>query len=311
MNVSNFPASATGALIEGYCTDFADMEFMLTETLEQISARGINIEKSIENLEAIESGMLRVAALIRAAIELRDGQPAVADQQVTEQQVTGQQGDATQAPKQQEEPKKNDAESSLASKLQRNAPPLPEPAAPAPKPEPPKPAPGPIRAADGSADQQGEVSLCGNNISMPIASVFQFLENAKKRGLLTVQLPGETLTFGFSEGLVQVCDSSNRDMGDRLGDILAQSQCRDTVRLIELIEAAAYDGSPELGELLVQEGLASNGQIMDALEEQVRRRYRRACESGQATYEFVDQEIPATDGRIRLSPTELAFESQL
>ena len=293
MNVSNFPASATGALIEGYCTDFADMEFMLTETLEQISARGIDIEKSIENLEAIESGMLRVAALIRATIELRNGQPAVAEQQ--------------------EEPKKNDAESSLASKLQRNAPPLPEPAAPAPKPEPPKPAPapGPIRAADGSADQQGEVSLCGNNISMPIASVFQFLENAKKRGLLTVQLPGETLTFGFSEGLVQVCDSSNRDMGDRLGDILAQSQCRDTVRLIELIEAAAYDGSPELGELLVQEGLASNGQIMDALEEQVRRRYRRACESGQATYEFVDQEIPATDGRIRLSPTELAFESQL
>ena len=52
-------------------------------------------------------------------------------------------------------------------------------------------------------------------------------------------------------------------------------------------------------------------QVTAALEEQVRRRYRRACESGQATYEFVDQEIPATDGRIRLSPTELAFESQL
>ncbi len=170
---------------------------------------------------------------------------------------------------------------------------------------------GPIRAAMDPSDAPGEVSLCGNNMSMPIASVFQFLENAQKHGTLTVQLPGETLTFGFREGLVTMCDSTNRDLGDRLGDILTRTQCHDTVRLVEMIEAAAYEGSPELGELLVQEGLATNGQVMDALEEQARRRYRRACESGQAIYEFLEREVPSTDGRIRLSPMELAFESRL
>ena len=362
MNVSNFPASATGALIEGYRTDVADLEFMLTETLEQVSARGINSEKCLADLEAIEASMLRAAGLIRAAIELSTGQPSpdqsgtqqatspnaaspaqVAQDQVSSDQVSsdqvapspGAQSRGAQSPVASDP--SADAENSLAAKLQRNAPPMPqqggskpttglqaagpqaagpqangEPsAAQNPRGAMDADASGPIRAAMDPSDAPGEVSLCGNNMSMPIASVFQFLENAQKHGTLTVQLPGETLTFGFREGLVTMCDSTNRDLGDRLGDILTRTQCHDTVRLVEMIEAAAYEGSPELGELLVQEGLATNGQVMDALEEQARRRYRRACESGQAIYEFLEREVPSTDGRIRLSPMELAFESRL
>ena len=50
---------------------------------------------------------------------------------------------------------------------------------------------------------------------------------------------------------------------------------------------------------------------MDALEQQVRKRFRRVCSAANASYEFVEGDAARTDGRIRIAPMELTHEPRL
>jgi hypothetical protein len=40
-------------------------------------------------------------------------------------------------------------------------------------------------------------------------------------------------------------------------------------------------------------------------------RFRRACNAEEATYEFIDCTANRTDGRIRITPLELSFKSNI
>ncbi|MCK5941040.1 MAG: DUF4388 domain-containing protein, partial [Planctomycetes bacterium] len=143
----------------------------------------------------------------------------------------------------------------------------------------------------------------------PIRKVFDILERSRKSGTLTVRLPDELLTFYFDSGCVQSCQTDNREKSDRLGDLLLDFESCDEQRITELIRRSEGSTHLQLGELIVREGLASNGQIMDALETQTRRRFHRACSAPQGAYRFVEGPPLRTDGRVRISPMELAFES--
>lgn len=149
-------------------------------------------------------------------------------------------------------------------------------------------------------------SLKGSNATMPVRSVFQFLERVRKTGVMCVELADEVITFEFEGGWVHSCRTNNQFKGDRLGDLLAGA-CEEK-ELAALLEKAETMNNLQIGELIVRSALVSNGQVLDALETQVRRRFKRVCDSVAATYEFVEGVVNASDGRVRIAPMELAFK---
>ena len=152
-------------------------------------------------------------------------------------------------------------------------------------------------------------ALKGTNHTMPVLSVFQFIERMRKSGVMTVKILDEVLTFEFDNGCVQACKSTCQDKGDRLGDLLIEQCNCDPKPITDILYRTKGKSKLQLGEMILQSGCATNGQIMDALETQVRRRFSRACKATDAIYQFVDCTPDRTDGRVRITPMELAFES--
>lgn len=151
-------------------------------------------------------------------------------------------------------------------------------------------------------------SLKGTSATIPLRSVFQFIERVRKSGVMRVDLDDEVLTFEFEAGLVLACRTSNQGKGDRLGDLLADVE--DARELRALLTQGETMNNLQIGELVVRSGLVTNGQVMNALETQVHGRFRRACDAQLACYEFIEGTIAAGDGRIRIAPMELTFESR-
>lgn len=158
-----------------------------------------------------------------------------------------------------------------------------------------------------AAPDDDDGALRGTSQSMPVLSVVQFLGRTRKNGTLRIQLGGETLKFEFENGCVQACTSTKPIRGERLGDLLIETTGCSPQDLSALLKGQTTTAK-QLGELVVQAGLASNGQVLEALELQVRRRFTRACEAKNASYEFRDGRPSATDGRVRIAPMELTFQ---
>lgn len=116
MQVGQFPASAAPSLIEGYCDDFVSLSAVLAQTLEQVSIRGIKLDRSRASLERLERGMREMASAIE---ELLARGAVTSDFEVALNR-----------------PKKESAADALAAAM----------AAPAPPPA-PAPTPAPTRAA--------------------------------------------------------------------------------------------------------------------------------------------------------------------
>lgn len=333
MQVGQFPAAAASSLIEGYCTDFIELASVLAQTLEQVSMRGIDIQPSRGNLERIEGGMRELSEAIRDLVERGKvrGEPAdslafglpVREQPEPTTTITNSADwlSPTALQDSAEEAEEAPADSYCQQLEQEFGASACEPSE--------DPIVAELRAmeelqgvhdsdgdgSEGDASQQDlddaetAAGLCGSNQSMPIRTVFQFLERVRKSGTLTVQLADELLAFEFDNGCVQSCHTDNPDKSDRLGDLLIDFECVDEGRLKDLIRRSQGRSNLQLGELAVREGLATDEQIMDTLETQARRRYQRACDANEAIYEFVEGRPLRTDGRILISPMELSAES--
>ncbi|MCC7395786.1 MAG: DUF4388 domain-containing protein [Planctomycetes bacterium] len=173
--------------------------------------------------------------------------------------------------------------------------------------------PTPPRSGQGGASgaQPGQQpsrggALRGNNQSMPVRSVFQFLGRMRKSGTFTIHIDHEVLTFEFQNGCVVSTTSSQGAPNERLGELLVELGCCQRAAL----EAALQHqdaGGERLGQFVIAERVATNGQVLEALELQVRRRFSRACECRDASYEFLEGERLLDDGRIRIAPMELNF----
>lgn len=332
MQVGQFPAAAAGSLIEGYCSDFIELASVLAQTLEQVSMRGIDIQGSRGDLERIESGMRELSEAIRDLVErgtirsepadsLAIGLPSRAAADAKKVAATPITNSADWLPAA-ETPEGGEIEA--AATMNKS-----DPAAEDSGDHLREPVEDPLvtemRTQEGERDEgQGsethleqealgeaetDAGLCGSSQSMPVRTVFQFLERVRKSGTLTVQLADELLTFEFDAGCVQSCGTDNPDKSDRLGDLLIDFESCDPDRLADLIRNSKGQSNLQLGELVVREGLASNSEIMDVLESQARRRYQRACDTVEAVYEFVEGRCRQTDGRVRISPMELSFET--
>jgi hypothetical protein len=159
-------------------------------------------------------------------------------------------------------------------------------------------------------ESESEHGLRGTTQSMPLMTVFQFLCRMKKSGQLTVRIDGETLTFDFVGGSVEFTTSDHPPDSERLGDILLRLYPAKRAQLEPVLQNAGRIGVRKLGAILVQEGILSNGQVVEGLERQVHARFHRAITSPSASYEFDEGERVPGDGRIRIRPFELLFESK-
>lgn len=281
MTGAQFPASAARSLIEGYCDEFFSLATLLAETLDQASTRDLDIGSSSTELERLKNGMRELTE----AIELSLGSAAGDTSPTTPHGTAVILDNSPPPPKPQRSARLALATSPFADQ-------------PVKQPAPDEDAPGPVAPA-----------LKGSNRSMPMRSVFQFVERVRKSGIMTVQLPDETLTFEFDNGYVQACRTTNRTKGDRLGDLLRDT-C-DTTLLNNLLRRAKAHTNQQIGEMVVRAGLTTNGMVLNALEEQVRGRFQRACEAAEATYEFLDRPANRSDGRIRIAPMELSHKSKI
>lgn len=173
--------------------------------------------------------------------------------------------------------------------------------------------PTPPRASQGNqaGAQPGQQparpgALRGNNQSMPVRSVFQFLGRMRKSGTFTVHIDHEVLTFEFQNGCVVSTTSSQGAPNERLGELLVELGFCERSALEAALQQQDAAGE-RLGQFVIAERVASNGQVLEALELQVRRRFARACECRDASYEFLEGERLLDDGRIRIAPMELNF----
>ena len=188
---------------------------------------------------------------------------------------------------------------------------VPTAAAPITRPRQDAPTAVPTNAigASSSQDAKSAVALNSTSASMPILTVFQFIERMRKSGVMTVVVADETMTFEFDYGCVQACSTNSTNKADRLGHILQEDGTCDADALRDILSQADGKSSLQIGELIVRANLATNNQVMDALETQARRRFQRACDAEDAAYTFVEGGPSRTDGRIRIAPKELGHES--
>jgi hypothetical protein len=398
-----FPASAASSLIEGYCGDFVSLAAVLAQTLEQVSIRGIDIERSRPALERTERGMRQLAEAIQDLLQKLPRQHATATPEPIEapespraaapaatipsdavndphlldfttsapgaarppapasmptdaaadqrtERGNGRSGKTTSlrvdmrppelqspdAPASTPAPKARATEPPTALARPRPnglaTPPAPSEPAPPPPSQPttgrtetrivaapsnrpraatgplPKPAPPPAAAPShpsrpgGRRDTAKPEGIKGNSQSMPLLSVFQFLGRLRKVGTMKVTLPGEEILFELENGCVSFTSSDHCPREERLGELLIEADAcsrADVDRVLAKVDA----GSTELfGQLAIHENIVTKEQVLLALEEQVRRRFTRACRHTDANYEFLQDVRNSIEHRFRIQP---------
>jgi len=134
-------------------------------------------------------------------------------------------------------------------------------------------------------------SLKGCNRSMPIRSVFQFLERMRKDGVIKVRLADEILQFAFEQGRMTSCSTNSDSKGDLLADLL-EDGC-DDVQLPQLLQNIDKTDDARVREVTLQAGVATKVQINQAKAAQLRLRFARACDAPDARYAFLESPPPA------------------
>jgi hypothetical protein len=368
-----FPASAASSLIEGYCGDFVSLAAVLAQTLEQVSIRGIDIERSRPALERTERGMRQLAEAIQDLLQKLPRQHATATPEPIEapespraaapaatipsdavndphlldfttsapgaarppapasmptdaaadqrtERGNGRSGKTTSLRVDMRPPELQSPDapaSTPAPKARATEPPTalarprpnglatpPAPSEPAPPPPAPPPAAAPSHPSrpGGRRDTAKPEGIKGNSQSMPLLSVFQFLGRLRKVGTMKVTLPGEEILFELENGCVSFTSSDHCPREERLGELLIEADAcsrADVDRVLAKVDA----GSTELfGQLAIHENIVTKEQVLLALEEQVRRRFTRACRHTDANYEFLQDVRNSIEHRFRIQP---------
>jgi hypothetical protein len=308
----DFPASAAQSVVEGYCQDFIALAATLAQTLEQMRMRGLPLEPCRDVLSRTERGMRGLADSIREMLppestpHARTSSPAAPTPPASARP-------ASPPPHQQQQPV-----APARSAARPPVPAAPHPAlvapspasAPGPRPiaaQPPAVAARTVGPARPVQRTETALKLAGTSETMPLLSVVQFLNRMRKNGTLHVRANGEHLTFEFVGGVIESTACEPTTEQERLGHILCEMFPELRMRLDSFLsDVDAKLGARRLGNVLVQKGLASNGQVMEALERQVQVRFRRATQAKVAEYEFEEGERVPGDGRIRVGPRDLS-----
>jgi hypothetical protein len=333
MQVGQFPASAASSLIEGYCDDFVSLAAMLAQTLEQVAMRGIAFESSRASLQRIEHGMRELSDAIHELLErgsVSSGFEAVLGRKKSDSDAAAASpgpattGPTTSAPPARPQPPRPAAgpaptpTPAARPPLANRQPPAAQrslgasspnraarPALPAAK----TAGGAPVSASAATPRAARSETLKGTNQSMPLLSVFQFLGRMRKSGTVHVYIQEETLAFEFVNGCIEFTASDRCPVGERLGELLVELGFCSRETLAPILAKVGVSSAHRLGHLVVASNLVSNGQVLEGLEAQVKRRFQRVCTNPEAAYEFEEGRRLPGDGRIRITPFELSFET--
>lgn len=150
--------------------------------------------------------------------------------------------------------------------------------------------PTPRRKRRPGAAPGKQAALKGNNRSMPLRSVFQFIERMNKNGIVNVKLKDEAMRFQFLKGQLVACASNNQGKGDRLGDLLMDI-C-DPAEIATVLRSSDTMDNSQVGEQVLRAGAATPEQVTQALTMQLKARFMRACDAAEAVYAFVEKPGP-------------------
>lgn len=313
-----FPASAANSLITGYCQDFVELAASMAQTLEQVTMRNLELGDSRERLVLVERGMRELAEAIAAVLDkVPPAAPCVAPQQglrpaaAPMQTPTGPQPQlpGPQAPATRPAPSMTPGAVGAEARGPGKAPRSPQPDRDVARTGPHRPAASPPTAPTIDATRlpprpTASCMLQGSNDTMPLRSVFQFLSRMRKSGTLRVMLDTEEMTFDLSDGCMVATTSTCPPNAERIGDLLVDLGFVDPLDL-EAFAKQHGDGLRQLGGALVNNRRITEGQLAEALEQQVSRRFQRAVGAPTATYDFRECPRPGGDGRIRIRAFEI------
>lgn len=274
-SVKEIPASSASVLVEGYCNDFIQLAASLAQTLEQVSMRGLDLGDSRSSLERVEQGMRNLSDAI-AGLLASTNQPKPQPKPQTKPKVK---------PKLPARPTSHGAVLTDPNPIRAHAAgPIDEPA---PVEEGAKP------AADGSCSIQGTAA------NLPLTSVFQFLGRMRKTGTLAIKIGPEELNIELVDGCVECTTSSRSPSSERVGNLLVEKGFvtdEQVARFLRRNENARHHIGPEM----VNNRIITQEQLHATLEDQVRRRIRRAVASRLASYAFHDDKLTGGYGDIKL-----------
>ncbi len=136
--------------------------------------------------------------------------------------------------------------------------------------------------------------------------MFQFLGRMRKQGTMQVQTKDEQIAFDLVNGSIIATSTDLCPREERLGELLVEiGHC--TQEQVDAVAARVDAGTFErFGEVAIEMGFARAEHIADALQQQVRTRFARACKSSDVVYEFVEGASQAAAGIFRFPPVAIA-----
>lgn len=265
-SVKEIPASSASILVEGYCNDFIQLAASLAQTLEQVSMRGLSLGGSRKSLERVEQGMRNLSDAIATLLQSTDQPkpkipPAPARSSVKPPVLTS----------------PNPARAHAAGPVDH----------PVPTGETPE------------TVTEGACSIQGTTANLPLTSVFQFLGRMRKTGTLAIKIGPEELSIELVDGCVESTASNRPPSSERVGNLLVEKGIvtdEQVARFLRRNENARHHIGPEM----VRNKVISAEQLQETLEDQVRRRIRRAVASRLASYAFHDGKRSSGHGDIKL-----------
>ncbi|MBK9383372.1 MAG: DUF4388 domain-containing protein [Planctomycetes bacterium] len=176
---------------------------------------------------------------------------------------------------------------------------------------------GAIAAAGNGEEAPGEFEspsarereFYGHSDVVPLSEVLDFVGFTRKTGTLRIFAVEETLVVEFEEGEVVGACSDRPPLGTRVGELLVAHQAIGSEAL-EAFLASTGERRSRLGEALVQAGLVTTEDLLEALAEQVQGIFNRLV--AMENVEFFFRARPMDGGAerrsLRLNPTQLLLE---
>ncbi|HUR28530.1 MAG TPA: DUF4388 domain-containing protein [Planctomycetota bacterium] len=149
--------------------------------------------------------------------------------------------------------------------------------------------------------------LSGHTSTVAMPEVLGFLAQLRKSGTLWIWNEHDHYRVQLVDGNVTFARSESRRQGSLLGEILVSQGAIDAVPFEEFM--AQKRGPGPMGDALISAGLVSKEALCAAVQHQAQRVFDRAFGLEDAYFSFDASEAMATPEGVRISVTQMLFES--
>lgn len=149
----------------------------------------------------------------------------------------------------------------------------------------------------------------GDSWTITLSELLGFLGYARKTGVLWVDTPNENFLIGLLDGNVMHATSNHTPEGLRLGEVLVAFGFLTQRQLERYLTQHRKDESATSGEVLLEGGMISEGELQQALAYQVQQVVCRMVETKNAVFRFRDGMRIELAYHVNLNLDRLLLES--